>query len=388
MVPLNNVRTAIQKFRSWRAQKQLAKEATRAGKRKKHERLADQSKRDFLAACGRASIIPGIALAGGIPLTYHLLTKKSETKEASSVKPKTNTLKTSALNILKEAKEKKLTSQRYRHFIDTIIRLIEEDKIHFTLSNKTTDLNIAHEYHPETNTVEMNTLGASTYPTRYKSHLIHELFHAYQDFQGKPLRASVREAEAHLANCDYLYHRGRPQPETWAYLEIDPADKGTPLSRFNVPPSIIKNIRHANFSSPEYKKAIKLIGDQYIWMRAWLQLIQQTLGFVLQIKQSGMTRTEIMKYRKTYLSRMRTLPGSQILKVKNIIGGKGDFMVSGSILKFLGSSQILIEALWREGNKREAEALANKTFNEFKSTLQSSARISRLDVTTNFDGIN
>ncbi|MEA3493158.1 MAG: hypothetical protein U9R38_02080 [Candidatus Margulisiibacteriota bacterium] len=309
----------------------------------------------------------------------HSCKRKGRIK-ALAITPKETTLK-----LLEEIKHKSLMSPRYGFFIKKMIELIKTNRLHVKYLD-TADPQRPDRYNSKTDTIEINPV---TLELRAKSSFIHELFHAYQDWQRKAGPNSFVEAEAYLAENDYLFHcHDAPGLEAWLSIETDPKEKKDFLFGFNAPASLIKRISNADFHSHGYHQAVKLTAYNYIWATTFFTVSKRVLGVLSFLKRSAMDDNTVLRYRAFHLHRMQSLSNSQTLQVR-IIGAEVSWKVSDAIMQFVGSSRYLIRKLWGSGKKAEAQALLSRTFEEFKHALQSSARIYTLDQLKPeiFDGI-
>jgi hypothetical protein len=356
---VRNIRLAVIKYRSWRAQKQLAKEATRAGKRKKHERLADQSKRDFLAACGRAAIIPGIALAGGIPLAYHLSTKK---KEPTKTRPETKSnpeLKKITLDILRKTLTGKTISSRYFAFLKIMVRLIKEDKIKIKLNKNPSDnASRGHIYDSSNNSLFLDTTIKLVNPLRFEATIIHELFHAYQDYRKEEAVRSISEAGAHLAENDFLLHRGYIFTPGWIKIDPHPKAKNHYLASFGIPKSIVVQTQNADFASPQYKKNLSLIAENYLWMNGFWRAYENYAYLSSQFFKYQSRIGEIEKIRQGYLQRMRNQP-EKILENDP----------KHTVANYFAATKCIFDLLWEDGKRKKASELLNQSLLDFKQAF-------------------
>lgn len=324
-----------------------------------------------------------ISLRTGIALLGSGLVQSCKRKK--KIKGPIVTPREKTLELLKEIKNEYSISPRYDFFIEKMIELIKAHKIHIEYID-TKDPRRPDTYNLKTNTMEINPVALKL---RSKSSFIHELFHAYQDWQRKALPNSFVEAEAHLAENDYLFHCDKgPGLEAWLTIETDPNEKKGFLLGFNVPVSLIRGISHADFCSYEYRQAVRWTAYNYLWAMAFFAISKRVLGVLASLNRSRMNDNTIMHFRKFHLNRMRLLPDSQVLEFR-IIGGKMNLNVSNAIVQFMGSSRYLIRKLWESGKKAESQALLSRTFEEFKHALRASARIYSLDHIRRelFDGI-
>lgn len=289
----------------------------------------------------------------------------------SCTRPKQNIkLKKIALNILREVEANKTMSPRYEKFIRVMIKLIEDDRIIFDETNGSERYS---HYLAGENKVVMN-LKHKGNDFSFKESFIHELFHAYQDYQKRPLRTSILEAEAHLASSDYLLHHGVDICEFWIKLESVPG-KGKRIGRgFNIPKSLLETVRGKSFTSPEYKKVLGIVANKYIWPRIFLILFNSSYvqKVIKGVAQLGLSVSEVENKRREFLNQIKDIVASktgQPLTVKGPGPSVSDIRAYKVVGDFLAASACLVSNLWLLGRRKEAVAFINKTFTEFKDAL-------------------
>jgi hypothetical protein len=350
-------------YRNWRAQKRQADQIETG---RKSGKLFDR--REFLTTS--ISLLGGIGAAfisAGCPLVPHL-------RRAS---PPNIALKNMALSMLKEIQTNKSMSPRYKLFVKEKIRLIEADKITFVFSKY---LYGSHRYREGTNRVEINRRYFSLTSIHSKAPLIHELFHAYQDYNKTTSRWSIIEAKAYLAEYDYLHHHSTHiSPESWIHLF--PAGKFFGM-RFNVPRKIGEKTIGNDLPLSTYEKAVKTIAEHYLWIKVFFKLYFMNLN-AANVKYRKFSRSQLKKERAKLLHILRTYPSKKYLRI--IKGPR--FKPHKKLSAFIATSRILIFGLWKSGKRAQAEALWNKTFLEFKTILQPLIDLSPLDKVATMDGI-
>jgi hypothetical protein len=387
--PIKNIRLAIRKRRESKAHEEKARRTKKVKQRNKLYDRAAITRREFGDACVRATAVPGlIALTGGLSgLAYYLLARKTETKKISSSPKRIATPKDIALKILYEVKDRKTMSSRYEKFIDEIIRLIEAGELKFAsarnLGPRDRDFNAI--YHPENDTLELDLEDFPNFDLiEFKAILLHELFHVYQDHLKLPMPASRTEAEAHLAKVDYLYHSGQNIPETWfKFVESYPQKKSReiiPPQQFNVPISIVKKLANTSFASAEYKQAIKMIAENYLWSILLRRFQKPTLEYkllLITINEGNLSETEL---RQAWEKQRRKIINNPISIYKV------DIEREMPVLTFLAVGRILEQSLWNAGKKAETLIIYNETFEAFKKAVRLTDPY-RIDGKINFDGV-
>jgi hypothetical protein len=208
--------------------------------------------------------------------------------------------------------------------------------------------------------------------------LLHELFHAYQDWLGKPITKSRMEAEAYLAEVDYLYHNDHSIPDAWYAFLL--SSKATTLpSRFNVPISVLKKVIDVPFESPQYKRVVEIVGDNYIWSILYQRFSRPGIQSVIiaeGFKRANLPMTELRSTWKKVCEDVVKKPGA----VSNI--GRE---LETKIAYLLVATQYYIKRLWDAGRKTEAASVVNKTFEAFKGALRLT-KLSKFDVAMSLGG--
>jgi hypothetical protein len=356
------------------------------------------SRREFFVFAAR-NVILG-ASAG--TLIWDQATKPSPTKsktKSSSIsspsRPKQNVkLKRITLSILKKVQTEASMSSRYNKFIAEIIKLIEDDKITFD-SSKTEILQLADAnaaYNSKTNSLLINKLAAKRGGILFNASLIHELFHAYQDFKKIKQNISIIEAEAYLAGADYLSHHQYPLPESWLDIKAVPGIKGATNITFNIPRLIAQNIRGASFSSNKYKNALKLVADNYLWMLLYVYLyksesvINRAIIRSSKIPLSASSLPTLKKEQKHHLKMIRY--GISKIGHAVVIKNPDDIYASSAVYDFVAVSGMISNIRANTQGIKGENTSMNVAFETLKEALNRSTNIYKIDHETLMNGIN
>jgi hypothetical protein len=375
MVIFKNVRTAIQKFHSWRTNVHNNKAKAR------------QSRRDFLKATGRAAIIPAGIMAVGIPLAHHLLSEKTKLSIPTTPKIPTKApginnrdIKTTALSFLKEVKEKELMSIRYRGFITKVTELILQDRISIRFSSIPNKQNVPSLYHPETNTI---LIDPNTPSNTLRSRLIFDLFIAYFDYLAKkPKRVSSSHimAHAHLAEADYSFQAGSRSSDSWMVIKRTSGNDSFPI-HFNIPVRIIKECQDLPPRSAQYKKAIDKIARASLFVKLFTNLNKANFKNVRYImkKAENLPRKRFI----AHLQAQRKKAKSQItISYESITAKRAE-----EVDKFITVSYLLAVYFHQNNQTKKGLAILNDTLNKIQDIYRS-ADLSALDGRIELNGIN
>lgn len=383
MVLFKNIRTAVKKYWDWRAQARLAKQSKLFRKKRAYEKQAQLSRRDFLKACGRATVIPVAATLIGLPAIYLFKGKSKPEKKETELPP----LPSKALTILQNAR----MSSRYRQFIDTIASLIKQGKIKFEESNTLEKHQSYAIYDSKTNTVAVDKAWSLADNKHFQAAIIHELFHAFQDYHKKHLSESVREAEALLAEYDYLYNKGVNISRFWIIIEELPQAKGQFGFRFSIPHSIVQACSEVNYTSSIYQKAIALIAEYKLW--SIFYNIQQIPDdpLIKSIEGSGKNLRQINKAWEKLGRKLAAVPKSprRTALINESVRSLGKKLLPDQmkISYLIALSQVLMKRYLASGRLDYAEHVYNQTLRGLKNIL-GPADLSAFDVSYQFDGID
>jgi|GEM_PF-5725974 len=318
------------------------------------------------------------ALAAGIALTS---CKKKKSR------PTMPPLPSKALTILQGAR----LSSRYQDFSKTASSLIKKGKIKFKESNTLEKYQSYAIYNSKTNTIVVDKSWISTDNKESKATVIHELFHAYQDYQKRYLTESAREAEALLAEYDYLYQQNENLPEAWFVIHRLPSAKTEYAFRFNVPRSVIQSCANTDFASASYRKAVDKIAQNKLWAKysGFQRILSEPL--VNEMKKSRKSLREINKLWETLGKRLSSLPKSSkrtaLINESVRTIGKKSLPDQIKISMFIAASQLLVQKYLNAGRVDYAQTVYNQTFKAFKYIL-GPANLSPFDVAYQFDGID
>lgn len=295
----------------------------------------------------------------------------------TTIKPvQDNDLKRMVLSTLEEALQRRLMSARYRPFVETSLRMVKVGRI--GIERKRVDgaegMDHSHLYDSGKNTLFVNTAMGAQDPLKGRSYIIHELYHAYQDYLKKQQRRAVCEAEAHLAGGDYLVFNGRMPNEHWLNLTAHTKNRGKYYISFNVPGSVIISAKGAASSSPAYANALAQIADNYIWISAYLKWYAVYTDAAIRVGRSGLSAGEIQRRRRQLLRDIQRDP-------------KGALKPYTSFEPFFGTSRHLVDRWWVSGRNKEAERLFNQTFIEIRDALRGHIDLSVLNEPVHADGL-
>lgn len=386
MVAFKNARTALQKGREWWAQRTLAKQSRLFRKKKAYEKQARLSRRDFLKACGRATKIPlavTLVTLVGLPTLYLLKGKCKPEKKGTKLPP----LPSKALAILRNAR----MSSRYQDFINTVTTLIKKGKIKFKEARTLKKYQSYAVYNSKTNTVAIDKSWSSADSKIFQATILHELFHAYQDYKKRHMKESVREAEALLAEFDYLYNAGEKISQSWIIIHHLPEGKDQFGFRFSIPRTIVQACAKADLSSSIYQRAIALIAEYKLWSNYYnLQHIPDD-PLTKMIERSGKSLQQINKAWEKLGRKLSAIPKSsrhtaRINKSMRSLGKK-PLPNQVEITYLIVLSQILTKRYLAAGRLDYAEHVYNQTLIGLKNIL-GPADLSAFDVAYQFDGVD
>ncbi|OGB90967.1 hypothetical protein A2625_06710 [candidate division WOR-1 bacterium RIFCSPHIGHO2_01_FULL_53_15] len=166
--------------------------------------------------------------------------------------------------LLKRAIGRKEMSARYSGFLSTVSDLISQGRIKF----KTHEFIFGDDvfyYDYEADTININPQGILIKEKLglVESSFIHELYHAYQDRQKRLVDSSEIEAEAHLAQTDFILHTtpGLIHPAHW--LHLFPLKNGAFERRFLVPAKLAAPSVNLPETDPKLRELIMSIRRIY-----------------------------------------------------------------------------------------------------------------------------
>lgn len=328
------------------------------------------SRREFISFATRTGLL-GTSI--GLYL-WDRATRPTQTKAPPRTLTRNELLEQKVLGIVREVQRNQSMSARYKEFTSKIIELIEKREINFVAARNLgpSDRDFNAIYHPRTNTIEVDMADISSFSeVEFNAMLLHELFHAYQAWRGTPMKLSRMEAEAYLAEADYLYHKNHSIPDSWYAFVAAPHAKTLP-QRFNVPISILKRVLNVPFESPQYKRAVETIGDNFLWSNLFRRFSAPDFKFALiaeGFKNANLSEAELRSTWKKVCKEVVRKPASAFkLTTKQ----------EATITILIVSSQFYELALWKAGKKAETTSALQETFETFKRAL-SSTDISKLD---------
>lgn len=167
--------------------------------------------------------------------------------------------------VLRKARDKNLMSKRYGDFLDKISDLIKKGSIRIEGGkpqvNPIGEAYDQFEYDSKTNTLKYYFSNTSaTAAEQMELSLIHECYHAYQDFNKERGRDDVIEAGAYLAQADFETH-AFPKNKNTSWVRIIDM-KGRYGFVFDVPASLTEKLS-VNSDSKKLSQNLQKIAQNY-----------------------------------------------------------------------------------------------------------------------------
>jgi hypothetical protein len=302
-------------------------------------------------------------------------------------RPKLAPLPSMALAILQNAR----LSSRYQDFTNTVASLIKKGKIKFKESNTLEKYQSYAIYNSKTNTVEIDESWDSADKKHFQATIIHELFHAYQDYQKRYIKNSVREAEALIAEYDYRYHKNEYIPPVWLVIRRLPGEKNNPGLVFNIPHSIIKSCANKGFASTNYKRTVARVAQTKL--RAKYYGFQRLLSEPLidDLEKTGKSLDEINRLWEKLRMELAAIPpnAQRTALINESIRTIGKEPLPNQIMisTFIALSQLLTQKYLAAKKVDDAQTVYNQTFKTLWLFIWP-ADLSPFDVAYKFDGIN
>jgi hypothetical protein len=101
----------------------------------------------------------------------------------------------------------------------------------------------------------------------FESSLLHELWHAYQGVQGRTLRFSERETEAHLAQSDYLWHVKPELLDEDHWIKVFAGKDGEFIQKFFFPGRLMASLVAPAASAEQIEAALTEARPRYLAAR-------------------------------------------------------------------------------------------------------------------------
>ncbi|MFH1386513.1 MAG: hypothetical protein ABIH50_02485 [bacterium] len=322
----------------------------------------------------------------------------SEIKEVLSVGVKgegVNQLWTYAL--LKKTQKKHLLSPRYQEFQQTMVSLLRKGKIKVIAeSNDRLSHESNAEYLPQSNNLKLNlTPGMQLGGQFYEEYIIHELFHASQDYKKRTISQMTSEAEAYLAAADYLFHRDKEKmANSWIKLNAwGDRNSGVGSFTFGVPRENIKNLVVKKSGEKEFQKQLAIVRKSYqqYWVFRQLYYTAETMNISKEIvSEANNDPTLALPLAQKIFMEFNADPRA-VVSVINIDGKP--YSQSAKIVKrFLAATKVAIASTWmseQSGKPVVSQSLLDEAFTIWQQKIEPDSMGDKelIDPKLTFDGI-
>lgn len=299
--PVGYVKRTVSAWREWRAlSAQAQKSRVGLGSKSDLESRVDQARREFLVSAGAAFLTASVlGITGTIavkqltkdpltrtfekfgkdfPLSFEYLTAllknggvtTEEIEEITAIHQGLEGLYALvAYGLVQRIMKNGEMSQRYLEFLGTMRALVKEGKIRFKTTDQTASRSV--DFYYDINQKAVYAVSGMIQETQNititESSFIHELTHAYQDYQKRTLRYRTFEAEAHIAQSDFIWHV-KPEllhPTRW--LQVYPITDGFKY-KFMVPQEVIRTAASFTNNDPGLANLVAQTGKNYLTVRA------------------------------------------------------------------------------------------------------------------------
>ena len=437
--PYNYIRTNVNQarraWREWREQSRLLAsnaELTKAKARKIKNRI-DVSRREFIVAVGKTGMIAtASALLAGTGL-YAIVRGKEQNdvlfptfdlykedfpfpfiylenilKDGTVTEEEIGRVVANhqgvgglyallAFGLVKRAREKGEMSERYAEFLDLSARMIKEGKISFqsTTIEEGNAIDFLYRIEKKAFCYDPDILRKPQNIRITESSIIHELTHAFQDVHRRAIRWSQFEAEAHLAQSDFLFHVQPDLLHVTHWLQLYQIPEGFKY-KFMFPRTTVSYAAGLSGDDSGLNKLIEQARGNYLLIRT-LQGSVDPRDLAIRQRRISFISTPEAAYRELVESIEAAGPIAQKKPLREQIacgsGGQAAGRLStcypaSEIIDYGTRVQLLIMYLWGKGEYGEARKAANDyLLNRWQDAKHNLLDLPGMDVEMSLTGI-
>lgn len=174
-------------------------------------------------------------------------------------------------------KKNQLMSSRYNDYLTVVLNLLRNNKLQivFQLPAFATGSKYLSRGSILIIALKKGMFVSEAGKRIFEEMVVHELYHAYQDYQRIPKWKTGKEAEAYLASSDYM-QRVYPMDvaKGWFGVQIYEAE-GTLFVYFNVPRAIVNELRNKKVEDSEYLNRLLLIRKKFAYYKVFTGLVSR-----------------------------------------------------------------------------------------------------------------
>ncbi|MFA4967464.1 MAG: hypothetical protein WC624_04525 [Candidatus Margulisiibacteriota bacterium] len=303
-----------------------------------------------------------------------------------------------AYALLRRVNKQGELSARYQDFLSTVGGLIKTGKIKFAIEPPG---HFGYRYEPKDNTLFVDPKFIDGIVMN-ESIIIHELFHAYQDFQKQALRASQSEAEAYLVQSDFLLHvepKLFAEPQ-WLYLfsytlekgKKNSLGKGSNTAIFSWPHNSVKMFIDLTQDDPRLENIMQTARNNYLMFRVFSSMAEKDRFEMLagQLKPKAGFEEKInwlIDSIENKLHVLQSAPLKTYFSCKTIPGG-ANCRSSIAVADFSTLVSFTIKILWERKQYKRATQLINHYYIDvWQEEKHSLLDVDEIDVVRGLDGI-
>jgi len=437
--PINYIRTNVNQarvsWREWREQsRQLSTHNDLAkAKAKKIARKIDVSRREFMVAAGKLGMIAtASALLAGTGLyvivrekeqndvfvpTFDLYKEdfpfpftylKNVLKDGKVTGEEVGQIVANhqgvgglyallAFGLVKRTGEQGEMSVRYSEFLDLSARMIKEGKISFqsTTIEEGNAIDFLYRIEKKAICYDPDILRKPQNIRITESSIIHELTHAFQDYHRRAIRWSQFEAEAHLAQSDFLFHVQPDLLHLTHWLQLYQIPEGFKY-KFMFPRTTVSYAAGLSGADPGLGKFIEQARGNYLLIRT-LQGSVDPRDLAIRQRQISSLSTPKAAYQELVesIEAARRIAQKKPLREQIACGSgsqAGDRLSTcypaSEIIDYGTRVQLLIMYLWGKGDFGEARNAANDyLLNRWQGVKHNLLDLPGMDVGMNLTGI-
>lgn len=304
------------------------------------------------------------------------------------------------IEFLNKVKREILLANRYDGLLAAAIDLVKSGRVGVDFTTpRSGQEDVGNEYFPKSDKLEVyfsdRVFKDESVRANFEGSLLHEMGHAVQDLHVAEMPRGVSEAESHLLEADYRSH-AYPSRVSDSWITIGSALRESSIYaiNFNVPNRIVTEVQPLGEDSPEYRRALNDIAEQYLAAEMFLfALHSQTArewedGFYQMVQQGaeGGRFDATQEVQKTIDSFRNSDQQHIAFEVEN---DSIYYNYSAPFGKYLAVCRIILTTSWQKNGQRSAQKKLDEMYELFRmKALPSGSRAFKFTNKNRvFDGI-
>ena len=258
-------------------------------------------------------------------------------------------------------------SPRYHSFLESAQRLIKDGRIRFEESSVAEDVDFNYDDRKHTISCKPEATRRSIPTEIIESSLIHELKHAYQYAQGRVMCFSRSEAEAHLAQSDFIWHINPTLLDESHWIKIFPDEGQAFVRKFLFPKRAVEPLALSVASVQQIDSALSEAQMNYLAVRLLTKVVLPDV--VAQLEKGARAQNSgaeakafVIESLDRALLAVRTKPLLAHFSAGRAgeVGKMAEIRVSREVAVFSTTITFLVSGYMNGGKLAEAEKVLNQ----------------------------